>query len=207
MGATELVWRDLMARLIRISFSGELAYELSVPAFAGDALIRALFQAGRELDVTPYGTEALGVMRIEKGHPAGNELNGQTIATDLGMGRMLSKKKDFIGRVMAQRPGLMDPERPTLVGLKPRTPGARIRAGAHLLAQGAAPHAAHDQGYVTSAAFSPTLDSFIALALLRNGPARHGETIIVHDPLRGGDVLAEVCNPVFVDPEGVRLRG
>ena len=207
MAAAETEWNGVTARIYRLSFSGELAYEVSVPATAGDALVRALVAAGRAFDAVAYGTEALGVMRIEKGHPAGNELNGQTTAGDLGMAKMLSKKKDFIGRIMAQRPSLVAPERPTLVGLKPVDPAARLRAGAHLLKKGAAAVAANDDGYVTSAAFSPTLGHSIALALLAHGPERHGERIVVHDPVRGGDLEAEVCGPVFVDPEGVRVRG
>jgi sarcosine oxidase subunit alpha len=207
MGAAEFRWNDVPLRIFRLSFSGELGFEVSVPALYGDRLVRALFEVGRAFDATPYGTEALGVMRIEKGHPAGNELNGQTTAGDLGMGRMLSRKKDFIGRVMAARPALVSPDRPTLVGLKPIDPSEKLRAGAHLLAHGARAIAANDQGFVTSAAFSPTLGHSIALALLSDGPNRHGERIVVHDPVRGGDVEAEVCNPVFVDPEGVRVRG
>ena len=106
MAAGELtVMGGLPARLFRISFSGELAYEIAVPAGYGDALMRRLMEAGREFGIAPYGTEALGVMRIEKGHVAGNEINGQTTARDLGLGRMMSGRKDYIGRVMAQRPG------------------------------------------------------------------------------------------------------
>jgi sarcosine oxidase subunit alpha len=207
MGAAIFRWMGSEARIYRLSFSGELAYEVSVPAVHGDLLIRHLFEIGRSFDVVPYGTEALGVMRIEKGHPAGNELNGQTTARDLGMGRMMSKKKDFIGRAMARRPGLTDPARPSLVGLRPVDRNQKLRAGAHLLSPGAEAIAANDEGYVTSAAWSPTLGHSIALALLANGPARHGERIIVHDPVRGGDLEAEICSPVFVDPEGERVRG
>lgn len=207
MAAAETVWQGVPARIFRLSFSGEMAFEVSVPAGEGATLIRALFEAGRPFDVIPYGTEALGVMRIEKGHPAGPELNGMTTASDLGMGRMMSQKKDFIGRIMAARPGLSDPNRPALVGLRPIRPQDRIRAGAHLLSPGAKAVAANDEGYVTSAAWSPTMNGSISLALLRHGPERHGQTIIVHDPVRGADVEAEICNPVFVDPEGVRVRG
>lgn len=207
MGAAKFLWKGFEARIYRLSFSGELAYEVSVPAALGDALIRHLFDAGRPFDAVPYGTEALGVMRIEKGHPAGNELNGQTTAADLGMGRMMSTKKDYIGRVMARRPGLVDPGRPSLVGLKPVDRNQRLRAGAHLLACGATPVAANDEGYVTSAAWSPTLGHSIALALLSRGSERHGERIVVHDPVRSGDVEAEICSPIFVDPEGARVRG
>jgi sarcosine oxidase subunit alpha len=207
MGALSFRWLGVSARLFRLSFSGELAYELSVPASHGDRLIRALFELGRAFDAVPYGTEALGVMRIEKGHAAGNELNGQTTAADLGMGRMMSTKKDFIGRVMAQRPALTDAARPVLVGLKPVDPAARLRGGAHLLPKGADAIAANDQGHVTSVAYSPTLGHWIGLALLAKGASRHGERIIVHDPVRGADVEVEVCHPVFVDLEGVRVRG
>jgi sarcosine oxidase subunit alpha len=207
MAASEFRWLGEPARIFRISFSGEMAFEVSVPANLGEALIRALFKLGRAFDATPYGTEALGVMRIEKGHPAGNELNGRTTAADLGLGRLMSKKKDFIGRVLAQRPGLVDPDRPRLVGLRPVAADARLRAGAHLVAPGAEPTTQNDQGYVTSAAWSPTLGGSIALALLRRGPERLGERIRVWDPVRGGDVEAEVCSPVFFDPEGVRVRG
>ncbi|MCB2074541.1 MAG: sarcosine oxidase subunit alpha family protein [Novosphingobium sp.] len=207
MGAAKFAWRGIGARIFRVSFSGELAYEVSVPALHGERLLLDLLEAGRDFGVVAYGTEALGVMRIEKGHAAGNELNGQTTAADLGLGRMMSKKKDFIGRVMARRPGLTDPARPALVGLKPVEPGVRLRAGAHLLECGKPAVAANDQGHVTSAAWSPTLDHSIALALLSHGPDRLGERVVVHDPVRGGDVEAEVCSPVFVDPEGVRMRG
>lgn len=194
------------ARLFRISFSGELAYELAVPARFGNALASRLMAVGKDHNVAPYGTEALGVMRIEKGHPAGPELNGQTTAHDLGMGKLLSKKKDFIGRALAARPVLTDPARPTLVGLQPLDGTTALRAGSHLLPPGAAPIAAHDQGFITSAAFSPTLGSPISLALLSGGSARLGETIRVYDPVRNGDTMAKVVSPIFYDPSGSRLH-
>ncbi|MBN9508812.1 MAG: sarcosine oxidase subunit alpha family protein [Alphaproteobacteria bacterium] len=191
------------ARLFRISFSGELAYEIAVPAREGDALVRRIVAAG----AVPYGLEALGVLRIEKGHPAGGELNGQTTARDLGLGRLLSARKDFIGRAMALRPALLDPARPTLVGLRPADRRTRLRAGAHLLPRDAPARIEHDQGWITSAAFSPTLGHPIALALLTNGPARHGERLRAHDPVRDGETEVDVVEPCFVDPEGLRLRG
>jgi len=202
MGCTTLTMSGFPARLFRLSFSGELAYEVAVPARHGNALMEALMAAGDEFGIAPYGTEALGLMRIEKGHAAGPELNGQTTAHDLGMGKMLSKKKDFVGRVMASRPVLTDPTRPTLVGLKCDT---LLRAGAHLLPVDAEASVANDEGWITSAAQSPSL-GFIALAMLKNGPARHGETIRVYDPLRGGDCLATIVPPVHYDPTGSRLH-
>jgi sarcosine oxidase subunit alpha len=194
------------ARLFRISFSGELAYELAVPASYGDAAIWAIMEAGASHGIVPYGTEALGVMRVEKGHIAGNELNGQTTARDLGLGRMMSSKKDFIGRVMAARPALMDPDRPTFVGFKPVDRSQRLRAGAHFIPVGKPASAAHDEGYMTSVAFSPTLGIWIGLGLLRRGPERIGERVRAVDPVRDGDVEVEICSPVFFDPREERLR-
>jgi sarcosine oxidase subunit alpha len=162
---------------------------------------------GDEFGVIPYGTEALGVMRIEKGHVAGNELNGTTTAADLGLGRMLSKKKDCIGRVLSDRPGLTDPNRPALVGVRPVDPSARLYAGAHFLALGSGATLENDQGYVTSVAFSPMLGTWIGLGLLARGPQRLGERIRAHSPVRGGDVEVEVVSPIFFDPEGTRLHG
>jgi sarcosine oxidase subunit alpha len=197
---------QIPVRLFRISFSGELAYEIAVPAGYGDALARMVADTGRDFGVTPYGTEALSVMRIEKGHVAGNELNGQTVALDLGLGRMMSTKKDFIGRLMAARPALVDPQRPSLVGLKPVEPDARLRAGAHFIARGVSPSPETDEGYMTSTAFSPSLGHWIGLGLLARGLQRIGERIRAYDPVRSGDIEVEVVSPVSVDPEGVRLR-
>jgi sarcosine oxidase subunit alpha len=206
LAAAEFSWGRIPARLFRISFSGELAYELAVPARYGSATLRAIMQAGAAWDIVPYGTEALGVMRIEKGHVAGNEINGTTTAADLCLGRMMSTKKDFIGCVLARRPALSDPSRLTLVGLKPVDQTTRLYAGAHLLPKGVQVSLQNDSGYLTSAAFSPMLDCWIALGLLSRGPQRYGEHLRAYDPLRQGDIEVEVCSPVFFDPEGARLR-
>lgn len=207
LACVELTWRGAPARLFRVSFSGELAYELAVPARHGDATIRAIMVAGAAWHVVPYGTEALGVMRIEKGHIAGNEINGTTTAADLGLGRMASSKKDFLGRVLANRPGLLDPMRPALIGVKPVERGRRLYAGSHFLSRGAEIALENDEGYITSVAFSPTLDEWIGLGLLARGPQRIRERIRAYDPLRSGAVEIEVVAPVFYDPGGARLRG
>lgn len=194
------------ARLFRLSFSGELAYELAVPARYGDAMIRVIVKAGEPFGICPYGAEALSALRIEKGHAAGPEINGHTTAGDLGMAGLLSTKKDFIGRTLAGREGFVDPSRPTLIGLKPVDPTARLRAGSHLVRRGVQPVAANDEGYVTSAAYSPSNGCWVAIGLLARGPERIGEIVRVFDPVRDGDVECEVVSPVFVDPEGARLR-
>jgi len=206
LACAEFAWGGSSARLFRISFSGELAYELAVPAQYGDSAIRAIMAAGEPLGMVPYGLEALGVMRIEKGHVAGSELNGTTTAGDLGFARMLSREKDFIGRVLAQRPALTGPLRAVLVGIKPVNPYAQLAGGAHFLALGAQPSLENDQGHVTSAAFSPTLEQWIGLGLLTRGRERVGERLRVYDPIRGEDFEADVVAPVFVDPGGARLK-
>jgi sarcosine oxidase subunit alpha len=194
------------ARLFRVSFSGELAYEISLPARYGDAAIRRIMQLGKGFGLVAYGTEALGVMRIEKGHVAGNELNGQTTARDLGLGKMMSAKKDYIGRVMSGRPGLVDPARPCFVGFKPVNRAERLYSGAHFLAAGVAAVTGNDQGFMTSAAYSPINGHWVGLGFLARGPGRIGEVLRAYDPLRGGDALVEICDPVFYDPKGERLR-
>lgn len=196
----------LRARLFRISFSGELAFEIAVPARYGDALMRRLMQQGEEFDVVPYGTEALGVMRIEKGHAAGNELNGTTTALNLGMGRMVSKKKDSIGSTLSEREGLNEPDALNMVGVKPVNNADKITAGAHLMDASGPVDAAHDQGYVTSAAFSPSLESYIGLGFLKNGNDRQGEKMRLVSPLTDLTVEVEIVSAHFVDPEGERLR-
>ena len=196
----------LPARLYRISFSGELAYEIGMPARFGDALIRAIMQAGGPHGMTPYGLEALTVMRIEKGHVGGNELNGQTTARDLGLGRMMSARKDYIGRVMARRAALTAPERPTLVGFRAVDPDEPVGSGAHFIPVGAPAVAANDEGRATSACWSPVLRQTLGIGLLKNGGMRMGERLRAYDPIRKRDALVEICSPVFIDPEGARLR-
>ena len=195
------------ARLFRLSFSGERAYEIGVPARYGDALIRHLMKAGEEFGVCAYGTEALGVMRIEKGHISGPELNGTTTPRDVGLGGMVSTKKDFIGSVLGGRPGLLDPDRHTLIGFRPVDRTVRLRSGAHFIARDAEPNASNDEGYMTSVAYSPSLGHWIGLGLLRRGPNRIGEIVRTYDAIRGSDTLVEVVASCFVDSAGEKLRG
>jgi methylglutamate dehydrogenase subunit C len=206
LACAEFQWQRRPARLFRISFSGELAYELAVPARRGDATVRAIMAAGKDLGVVPYGMEALGTMRIEKGHVTGAELNGTTTAHDLGLGRMMSTQKDYIGRVLAARAGLSAPDRPALIGVKPSKLDAKLVAGSHLLRLDAQPSLANDDGFISSVTLSPILGHWIGLGFLRNGRARIGEMARAHDPLTGGDVEVEITHPVFYDPDGKRLK-
>ena len=196
----------LRARLFRISFSGELAFEIAVPTAYGDALMRKIMEAGAEFDVTPYGTEALGVMRMEKGHATGNELNGTTSALNLGMGRMVSTAKDSIGSVLSRRDGMNAADALMQVGIKPLDLGDPVPAGAHLMNADGPVDAAHDQGYVTSACYSPNLGHAIGLAFIKDGSNRIGEKMRLVSPLTGVDVAVEIVSAHFIDPKGERLR-
>lgn len=208
MGCGEItVCGGLRARLFRISFSGELAYEIAVPTRYGDGLVRAMMEAGREFDAVVYGTEALGVMRIEKGHAAGNELNGTTSALNLGMAGMVNKKKDSIGSVLSEREGMNQADALNLVGFVPVDASKQLLAGMHFINLGAEAVKKNDQGYMTSCCYSPHLGSSIGLGYLKNGAARKGDTLRAVNPLAGEEVEVKVVSAHFVDPEGERLRG
>ena len=194
-------------RLFRISFSGEHAYEVAVPARYGDALYRFLLSQAEALGGGPYGMEALNVLRVEKGHITHAEIHGRTTAFDIGMERMVSAKKDCIGKTAAARPGLVDPDRERLVGLKPVGAVKQLLAGAHLFGEHAEVTPENDQGYVTSVAFSPSLERYHGLAFLKQGPERIGERVRMVDRMRSVETICEVVAPCAIDPEGDRLRG
>jgi heterotetrameric sarcosine oxidase alpha subunit len=203
MGVAPLDIGGVQGRLFRISFSGEEGYEIAVPTRYGEALFRDLLARAETMGGGAYGMEALNVLRIEKGFITHAEIHGRTTAFDIGMEKMVSAKKDCIGKASATRPGLVGPEREQLVGLRAQAP---ISAGAHLFKPGDAVERVNDQGYVTSVCWSPTVNAHLGLAFLRNGRARHGEVIRLVDHLRGLDVLCDVCDPVFHDPTGEKLR-
>ena len=205
MGVAPVTVQGVQARLFRISFSGEEGYEIAVPARYGEALFRDLLARAETIGGGPYGMEALNVLRIEKGFITHAEIHGRTTAFDIGMEKMVSAKKDCIGKAPATRPGMVGPEREQLVGLRPKGEKVII-SGAHLFNPGDPVHRTHDQGYVTSVGFSPTLGGWLGLGFLKDGRARHGETIRLVDHLRDIDCLCTVCDPVFFDKGGTKLR-
>ena len=207
MACGEVVVSGVNARLFRISFSGEHAYEIAVPARFGDSLFRLLAMHAESLGGGLYGMEALNVLRIEKGFLTHAEIHGRVTAFDIGMERMIAGSKDCIGKTMAARPGLRGPEREQLVGLRPAGAVKQLSAGAHLFEVGAEATRENAQGYVTSAGFSPTFGHFLGLGFLREGRARHGEKIRMMDHLRRLDALVEVTDPTVFDPTGGRARG
>ncbi len=193
-------------RLFRISFSGEHGYEIAVPARFGESLFRLLVSRAEEIGGGPYGMEALNVLRIEKGFITHAEIHGRITAFDLGMQRMVSEKKDCIGKTSASRPGLLDSEREQLIALKPVGSVKQIIAGAHLFDLNDEPIRENDRGYVTSVGFSSTFGHFIGLGFFKGGQARLGEQIKMVDHLRGIETECEIINTVSFDPKGDRLR-
>lgn len=196
------------ARVFRISFSGELSYEIAVPANRGLELWERLHEIGQDLGITPYGTEAMHVMRAEKGFiMIGDETDGTVIPQDLGLGWAISKKKaDYIGKRAQRRLHMVDGKRWRLVGLE-SLDGQVLPDGAYAAAEGVNPNGQRNvEGRVTSSYHSPTLGRPIAMGLVRHGPERMGQ--VLDFPMPSGQVMqARIVDPVFYDKEGSRLNG
>ncbi len=198
---------NVAARLFRISFSGEQAYELAVPSRYGESLFKELVVRAEAMGGGLYGMEALNVLRIEKGFITHAETHGRVTAFDIGMERMVSARKDCIGQAAAARPGLWGEEREQLVGLRPVGEAKLLVAGAHLFAKDDEAVRVNDQGYITSVGYSPTLHTPLAMGFLKNGRARHGEVVRMVEHLKGVETFCEVTDPVVLDAEGGRMRG
>jgi sarcosine oxidase subunit alpha len=207
MGWTEITVAGIPARVFRISFAGELSFELSVPASHGRALWEALMAAGAEYGVMPYGTEAMHVMRAEKGFiMIGDETDGTVIPQDLGLDWAISKKKDdYIGKRAQARAHMADPNRWKLVGLE-TLGGEVLPDGAYATAPGRNANGQRNtQGRVTSTYYSPTLGRGIAMGLVHRGPERMGE-VLEFPTLDGGILKARIVDPVFYDKDGEKLN-
>jgi sarcosine oxidase subunit alpha len=205
MGVLEIELDGVPVRLIRLSFSGELAYEVYTPADYGVALWEHILKAAAPLAIKPYGLEALAALRIEKGHVAGLELDHRTTLDDLGLGKMAGREKAFIGRELRQRLNPQDPKRWSLVGIECLEPGKRLRGGSILFAAGDKIEG-HGRGYITSVTFSTELEKYIALGLYQGGLAHQGQEIVCAYPLKGEQTRARIVSPHFIDPEGKRLH-
>ena len=194
---------NVEARVFRISFSGELSYEIAVPAGQGRALWDKLLEAGRAHGITPYGTEALHILRAEKGFiMIGDETDGTVAPQDLGLHWAISKKKDdFLGKRAQERDHMTDPLRWKLVGLE-TLDGSTLPDGAYCVDDGDNPNGQRKtQGRVTSSYHSPTLGKGIAMGLVERGPDRDGE-VLDFPRIDGSVVRAKIVSPVFYDPEG-----
>jgi sarcosine oxidase subunit alpha len=197
----------IAGRIARVSFTGERSYEVSVPAGYGPALWRRLMQAGGDFGITPYGIEALSVLRAEKGYILiGTDTDGMTLPDDLGMaGPLRAKKVDFVGRRSLLTPDAVRPDRRQFVGLLPLDPNAVPHPGAHAIERRA--DGMRSLGWVTSACHSPALGRSIALGMIARGRSlieSGGEVELFH---LGQTMRARVVSPVFHDPAGEKLHG
>jgi methylglutamate dehydrogenase subunit C len=192
--------------ICRLSFSGELAYEVYCGAGHGTYVWEALMEAGEPFGIVPYGLEALGTLRIEKGHVTGAEIDGRTTARDLYLDWMLSKKKPFIGSMLMDRGEMNDPNRNRLVGIV-SLDGRPLSGGSHIVLNGSLDDLGESIGHITACCYSPALSKYIALALVKGGKAMHGRRAFVSDPLRKRFGPVEIVSHHFFDPEGSRMHG
>ena len=203
MAAGAATIAGIAGRVFRISFSGELAYEIAVPANHSLSAWLALLEAGKPRGIRPYGLDALNTLRIEKGHVTSAELNGNTTADDLGMQRMLKLQGDYIGRALARRAGLVAPERLQLVGVRPLEPSQRLRNGTQLVASTAR---TASLGYVTSSTPSVEQPGWVGLALVSGGRARIGDRVVGVSPVHDETTDIEIVSPHHADPGNARVR-
>jgi heterotetrameric sarcosine oxidase alpha subunit len=205
MGVKDIIFEGVVVRLLRLSFSGELAYEIHCPANFTTALWEHVLKTAAPLGIKPYGLEALASLRIEKGHVAGLELDHRNSLDDLGLGKMASTTKPFVGGVLRKREDMMSPERWSLVGIELLEPDKKLRGGSILFAAGDEIKG-HGRGYITSVTWSVDLQRFIALGLYKGGLKHEGEDIICAFPLKNEQVKARIVSPHFIDREGTRLN-
>ncbi len=205
MGCLDILHDGARVRLLRLSFSGELAYEIHLPADYAISLWEHILKAAAPLGIKPYGLEALASLRIEKGHVAGLELDHRNTLDDLGLGRMASRDKPYVGRELRFRDKLQAEDRWSLVGIELLEPDKKLRGGAILFAAGE-PIKGHGRGYITSVTWSTELNKFIALGLYRGGLKHEGEDIVCAYPLKNEEVRARIVSPHFIDRQGARLH-
>jgi sarcosine oxidase, subunit alpha len=194
-------------RLFRVSFTGELGFEVNVPMGYGRAVWEAIYAAGKSFDITPYGTETMHVLRAEKGYIiVGQETDGTVTPDDVGLSWAVGKtKKDFVGKRSLARPAMLQDDRKQLVGLLTADPKVILEEGAQIVADPSEPIPMTMIGHVTSSYWSAALGRSIALALVRGGRGRIGTRLCV--PMTGGNIDVEVVPSVFYDPKGDRLDG
>jgi heterotetrameric sarcosine oxidase alpha subunit len=192
--------------ICRLSFSGEMAYEVYCGSGHGTYVWEALLRAGESFGIVPYGLEALGTLRIEKGHVTGAEIDGRTSANDLHLNWMISKKKPFIGSAMMNREGFLREDRLQLVGIK-SLDNRPFNGGAHIVEQLEEGAPRNSLGHVTAMCYSPVFGQYIGLALVKGGKARQGSRAFISDPLRNRFGPVEIVSHHMYDPEGSRMHG
>jgi sarcosine oxidase subunit alpha len=197
---------SLKVRIIRLTFSGEMAYEVYTPTHHGRVVWEHLLDAGKSCNLQAYGLEALGSLRIEKGHVVGSEMDGRTTLDDVGAGKMASQLKPFWGDALRRSENLQRTDRPTLVGLEAVDANEPPNNGAILFFADDAIKG-HGRGHITSTTYSKHVGKAIALGLLQGGTSRVGQIVVAASPVHGRQYKLKVVEPCFLDPEGNRYRG
>jgi len=206
MGFKEVNLFGVPARLFRISFSGELAYEINVESGYGVFMWEKIMEIGKEMDVEPYGTEALSTLRIEMGHVAGSEIDGRTIPSDLSLDGMLSKKKDFIGKRSLNRQAFVEPTREKIVGVVPLDKKTMIPEGSHLVLDNNAYLPNPKLGHISASCLSVEYNNPFSLAILKDGKKKIGEKLYALSPLKNKSIPVEIVSSHYVDSKGERVR-
>jgi len=206
MGFKEADLFGIAARIFRISFSGELAFEINVESGYGTFMWEKIMELGKEMNIEPYGTEALSTLRIEMGHVAGSEIDGRVIPSDLSLEGMLSKKKDFIGKRSLRREAFQNPEREKIVGVVPLDKKTMIPEGSHLVNDSNASLPNPKLGHISASCWSVEYNNPFSLAILKNGKQLIGKKLYALSPLKRKTIPVEIVSSHYVDPKGERVR-
>ena len=206
MGFKKVELFGVPARIFRISFSGELAYELNVESGYGIFMWEKIMEVGKEMNIEPYGTEALSTLRIEMGHVAGSEIDGRVIASDLLLDNMLSKKKDFIGKRSLNRKAFLNPNREKIVGVIPLDKKTMIPEGSHLVSDSNAALPNPKLGHISASCWSVEYNNPFSLAILKDGSKKIGQKLYALAPLKNKIIPVEIVSSHYVDPKGERVR-
>ena len=206
MGYKEADLYGVPARIFRISFSGELAYEINVESGYGVFMWEKIIELGKEMGIEPYGTEALSTLRIEMGHVAGSEIDGRTIPSDLSLDGMLSKKKDFIGKRSLNRQAFIEADREKVVGVVPIDKKTMIPEGSHLVENNKASLPNPKLGHISASCWSVEYNNPFSLAILKDGKKRIGKKLYALSPLKDKSIPVEIVSSHYVDSNGERVR-
>jgi len=206
MGYKEAEFFGVPSRIFRISFSGELAYEINVKSDHGMFMWEKMMEVGKDFGNQPYGTEALSTLRIEMGHVAGPELDGRTIPSDVSLNGLVSKKKDFIGKNSLGREAFNVESRQKIVGLIPIDRKSSIPEGSHIVQDQNAKLPNPKLGHVSSSCWSVENNNPFSLAIMKDGKNMIGKKFFAVSPLKNKSIEVEVISSHYVDPEGKRVR-
>ena len=206
MGYIESNLFGVYARIFRISFSGELAYEVNVESDNGYYMWEKIMEIGKEFKVQPYGTEALSTLRIEMGHVAGSEIDGRTIPYDNSLEGLVSKKKDFIGKRSLGKVAFVAPDRQKVVGIVPLDKKTSIPEGSYLVKDANAKLPNSKLGHVSASCWSVEYDNPFSLAILKDGKNMIGKKLYALSPLKNKSIPVEIVSSHYVDPKGERVR-